>query len=68
MTRPDEHGWADDCLAATLLAVPSLLTLILVSQHPVLGVHPAGGMAAGMAALAGVDRFVYGGLIATLGP
>lgn len=67
MTRPDEHGRSGDRLAATLLAVPSLLTLVLVSHHPVLGAHPAGGIAAGMAALAGMDKFTHGGLIATLG-
>lgn len=67
MTLHDEHQRAVNRLAATLLAAPSLLSLILISHHPVLEAHAAGGMAAAMAASAGMDRFVHGGLIAMLG-
>ena len=43
MTRPDEHGWADDRLAATLLAVPSLLTSSWSRSTPFWGCIPLAG-------------------------
>ena len=54
-----------DRLAAALLAVPALLSFVLILHHPALhGRHGVADVAAGIQAVARMDRIVHGGLIA----
>ncbi len=57
-----------DVMAAALLAIPAVLTLVLILHHPVLhGKHDVASVAAGIQAHALMDRLVHGGLITVLG-
>ena len=56
-----------DLLAASLIGLTAVATLVLVLHHPVLqGRGDIGREAAGIEALAGMDRFIHGGLMAVM--
>jgi hypothetical protein len=66
---PDERGArASDLAAAAFLAVPAVLSFVLILHHPFLrGAHGAEDLARAVAAAAPMDRFVHGGLVAMFG-
>ncbi len=63
--RPQVDRPAADHVAAALLAVPALLTLVLLLHHPALhGRHGVADVAAGVQAIAPMTRFVHGSIVA----
>ena len=68
MIEPNLSRRPNGTVAAGLLAVPAILTLVLILHHPVLrGGHDIASVAAGIGSLAVMDRLVHGGLIVVLG-
>lgn len=68
MIEPSPSRRPCDVAAAGLLAVPAVLTLVLVMHHPVLrDGHDVASVVNGIGSLATMDRLVHGGLIVVLG-
>jgi hypothetical protein len=68
MIEPSLSRRPSDVVAAGLLAVPAILTVVLILHHPVLrGGHDVASVVNGIGSLASMDRLVHGGLIMVLG-